>query len=211
MTQSTTTATERGMPLHQLRLRRLHALVARHARTKWGRSYIESQLAEDAKSQCSCCPRFAGIVEESGDNAVIVADTQAALAAEMAAMFTSEITIRPVELVDLDTEQRQAAICDATVRFASEPSTEPERVKSGAQESSKREVLAKLLEAAREVVNCAGWDDLMQRWTFEGKELYDPDGVAAEALLSLSDCVNHFAALSELAEGEQEGVIDDLA
>jgi hypothetical protein len=114
----TTTATQRGMPPYQLRLRRLHALVAREAPTDWGRSYIVSQLAQDAESPGSCCPRFAGVVEESGDQAVIVADTPAEVAGEMAAMLTSEIPIRPIELVDLDTEQRRPAICDATVRFA---------------------------------------------------------------------------------------------
>jgi hypothetical protein len=114
----TTTAKDSAMPPHQQRLRRLHALVAHHAATDWGRSYIVSQLAQDAESPGSCCPRFAGIIEESGDQAVIVADTQAQLASEMAGLLTSEIPIRPIGLVDLDTEQRQAAICDATVRFA---------------------------------------------------------------------------------------------
>jgi len=106
------------------RLRRLQALVARRADTNWGASHIEDELTKDPDSPDASCPRFAGIVEESGDEAVILADTEAQLACEMAARLTAEIPIRPVELVDLDTGQQRPALCEATVRFAPTDSTE---------------------------------------------------------------------------------------
>jgi hypothetical protein len=95
---------------HVQRLRCLHALIASRVFCYWGRSYIEDELAR--------CPRFAGIVEESGDEAVILAESKSELADRMAALFTSEIPIRPIEMVDLDTGQHRAAICEATIHFA---------------------------------------------------------------------------------------------
>jgi hypothetical protein len=106
------------MSSHTQRLRRLHTLVASRASTDWGHSYIEDELAQDPESPDARCPRFAGIVEESGEEAVILADTETDLAGDMAALFTNEIPIRPIEMVDLDTDQHRAAICEATVRFA---------------------------------------------------------------------------------------------
>jgi hypothetical protein len=106
------------MSSHTQPLRRLHTLVASRAPTDWGHSYIEDELAQDPESPNARCPRFAGIVEESGDEAVILAETETELAGDMAALFTNEIPIRPIEMVDLDTDQHRAAICEATVRFA---------------------------------------------------------------------------------------------
>ncbi|MGA2163342.1 MAG: hypothetical protein ABSH36_02605 [Solirubrobacteraceae bacterium] len=100
------------------RLRCLHELLARRAYTDWGRSYVEEDLARDPDAPGAWCPRFAGIVEESGDEAVLLAETEAQLAADMADLLNSEIPIRPVELVDLDTERHRAAVYEATVRFA---------------------------------------------------------------------------------------------
>ncbi len=107
------------------RLRRLHALVARRAHTDWGQSHIEDELAQDPDCADARCPRFAGIIEESGDEAVILAETEAQLAGDMAARLTAEIPIRPIELVDLDTQQHRPAFCEATVRFAPAPANEP--------------------------------------------------------------------------------------
>ena len=101
------------------RLRKLHELVARRANTHWGASHIEDELAQTPDSPGAHCPRFAGIVEESGDESVLLDDTEADLARDMAWRFISEIPIRPVELVDLDTGQCRTAVCEATVRFLS--------------------------------------------------------------------------------------------
>lgn len=110
-------AHESGNPA--ARLRRLKALVAQRADTDWGQETIEDELAQDPDSPEARCPRFAGIVEESGDQAVIVAETEEELAEDMAGRLTSEIPIRPIELIDLDTDQQRLAFCEATVRFAS--------------------------------------------------------------------------------------------
>jgi hypothetical protein len=103
--------------IHAQRLRRLHALVAEQAPTEWGRSYVENHLAQPLNWRHAYCARFAGIVEESGDQAVILGATESDLAVEMAGLLTNDIPIRPVELIDLDTGQRRLAICEATVHF----------------------------------------------------------------------------------------------
>lgn len=115
------------------RLRRLKALVAKRTPSDWGQSHVAVELAQDPDSPSARCPRFAGIVEESGDEAVILADTEADLAYEMAARFTSDIPIRPIELIDLDTEQHRLAICEATVRFAQPAPADPSRPTGGSQ------------------------------------------------------------------------------
>lgn len=121
------------MSPHARRLVALHSLLTSRAPTDWGRSYIEDELAQDPESPDARCPRLAGIVEESGDQAVLLAETESELAADMAALFTNEIPIRPIEMVDLDTDQRRAAICDATVRFApaDDRRTEPKALAAG--------------------------------------------------------------------------------
>jgi hypothetical protein len=107
------------------RLQRLRSLVARRAQSEWGRSHVEDELAQTPDSPRARCPRFAGIIEESGDGAVILAETEEELALDMAERLTSEIPIRPIELVDLDTDDHRDAICEATVRFAQPPSYPP--------------------------------------------------------------------------------------
>jgi hypothetical protein len=110
-------STKPGHQLYTPRLRRLHALVSEQAPTEWGRSYIEDDLVQRAEMRHGYCPRFAGIVEESGEQAVILAASEADLAVEMAGMFTRATPLRPVELVDLDTGTRRLAVCDAAVHF----------------------------------------------------------------------------------------------
>ncbi len=110
---------------HAGRLRHLKALVAQRADTDWGQEAVQLELGQDPDSPDARCPRFAGILEESGDRAVILAETEEELAEEMAARLTSEIPIRPIELVDLDTHQQRLAFCNATVRFTS-PEPRPE-------------------------------------------------------------------------------------
>ena len=122
------TFTDRRSPMHQhttdqtgsaaQRLRRLKALVAQRTSTEWGEKEIGHELAQDPDSPDATCPRFAGVIDESGDEAVILAATEDELACDMAGRLTSEIPIRPIELVDLDTQQHRLAFCEATVRFA---------------------------------------------------------------------------------------------
>ena len=100
------------------RLRRLKALVVQRADTDWGQKDIEHELAQDPDSTNATCPRLAGIIEESGDQAVILADSEELLALDMAGRLASEIPVRPIELIDLDTQQHRLAFCEATVRFA---------------------------------------------------------------------------------------------
>lgn len=126
VSKPTPASTDWRSPMHQhttnqtaaQRLRRLKALVTERANTEWGREEIEDELAQDPDSPDATCPRFAGIIEESCENAVILADTQEELAFDMARRLTSEIPISPIELVDLDTQQHRLALCEATVRFA---------------------------------------------------------------------------------------------
>lgn len=106
-----------GERIHAQRLRRLHILVAKEAPTEWGRSYIEDWFTQDPGASDVRCPRFAGIVEESSEQAVILARTEGELASDMAGKLESEIPIRPTELVDLDTGQRRLAVCNVRVHF----------------------------------------------------------------------------------------------
>lgn len=99
------------------RLRNLKALVLRCTDSDWGREDIADVLAQDPGSSEATCPRFAGIVEESGDRAVILAETEAELAQDMAGRLTNEIPIRPTELVDLDTCRQALAFCEVSVHF----------------------------------------------------------------------------------------------
>jgi soluble lytic murein transglycosylase-like protein len=119
--QEATHATEPRTRVRQPRCALASSESARRATldTDWGQETIEDELAQDPDSPEARCPRFAGIVEESGDQAVIVAETEEELAEDMAARLTSEIPIRPIELIDLDTDQQWLAFCEATVRFAS--------------------------------------------------------------------------------------------
>ncbi len=107
------------------RLRRLKTLVAQRTSTEWGEKEIGHELAQDPDSPDATCPRFAGIIDESGEEALIIADTEEELAFDMAGRLTSEIPIRPIELGDLDTQQHRLAFCEATVRFAPVPVDHP--------------------------------------------------------------------------------------
>jgi hypothetical protein len=101
-----------------LRLERLRDLLARRARSDWGKSYIDETLAQDPPAPHARCPRYAGILEESGEESVILADTVQQLAREMGSLADAEIPILPVELVDLDTGEQRLAYRHTTVRFA---------------------------------------------------------------------------------------------
>jgi hypothetical protein len=94
-----------------LRLRRLQALVDRRADPTWGREEINRVLEQ------ATCPRYAGIIAESGDECVVVAETADELADEMAAHADSEIPIVPVELIDLDTGESRIACRTTRVSF----------------------------------------------------------------------------------------------
>lgn len=99
---------------HARRLRRLRALALKEAPENWAR--IEPYLTRSDWR----CPRFAGIVEESGERRVILADSEYQLAAAMELMLNDEIPIgqtTPMALVDLDTDEHRAAICDVSVQF----------------------------------------------------------------------------------------------
>lgn len=100
-----------------LRLQRLRDLVARRARSDWGTSHIEETLAQDPHSPHARCPRYAGILEESGEESVILADTVRQLAREMGPFADAEIPILPVELIDLDTGEQRLACRTTTVTF----------------------------------------------------------------------------------------------
>jgi hypothetical protein len=100
-----------------LRLKRLRELVAHRADSHWGRSYIEETLSQDPQAPHTRCPRYAGILEESGDESVILAETTEKLASEMGAFADAEIPILPVELIDLDTGARRPAHRQTTVTF----------------------------------------------------------------------------------------------
>ena len=100
-----------------VRLERLREIVARRANDEWGRSHVKHLLDQVPGASNVTCPRYAGIVEESGDESVIVADSAAELALEMASLADCEIPIVPVELVDLDTTETQLAVRNTSVRF----------------------------------------------------------------------------------------------
>jgi hypothetical protein len=100
-----------------LRMQRLRDLVARRARSDWGKSHIEETLAQDPRSPHARCPRYAGILEESGEESVILAETVQQLAREMGSLADAEIPILPVELIDLDTGEQRLAHRHTTVGF----------------------------------------------------------------------------------------------
>jgi hypothetical protein len=107
------------------RLQRLRELIEQEANSDWGRSYVRELLDQDPDSPDAHCSRFAGLVEESGEYAIVVAETIADLAYEMAARVTNEIPISAIEMIDLDTQERHKAETEATVHFigAAQPDT----------------------------------------------------------------------------------------
>ena len=100
-----------------LRMQRLRDLVAHRARSDWGKSHIEETLAQDPHSPHARCPRYAGVLEESGEGSVILAETVQQLAGEMGSLADAEIPILAVELIDLDTGERRLAHRHTTVGF----------------------------------------------------------------------------------------------
>jgi hypothetical protein len=99
------------------RLQRLRELIALQSDADWARSYVEEILDQDPDSPDSRCARFAGLVEESGDRAIVVAETIEELANEMAALVTNEIPMSAIEMIDLDTQERRQAHTTAAVNF----------------------------------------------------------------------------------------------
>jgi hypothetical protein len=99
------------------RLQRLGELVELQADSDWGRSYVQEILDQDPDATDLQCPRFAGLVEESGDGAIVLAETIADLADEMAARVTNEIPMSAIEMIDLDTQEHRQAYTEATVHF----------------------------------------------------------------------------------------------
>jgi hypothetical protein len=108
-----------------LRMQRLRGLVARRARSDWGKSHIEETLAQDPRSPHARCPRYAGILGESGEESVILAETVQQLAREMGSLADAEIPILPVELIDLDTGEQRLAHRHTTVGFVGSPVERP--------------------------------------------------------------------------------------
>jgi hypothetical protein len=100
-----------------LRLQRLHELIARRADRHWGRSHIEETLTQDPQAPHTRCPGYAGILQESGEELVILAETPRQLADQMGALADAEIPIIPIELIDLDTGDRRLAYRQTTVKF----------------------------------------------------------------------------------------------
>ena len=99
------------------RLQRLRELIALQSDPDWAPSYVQEILAQDLDATDSHCPRFAGLVEESGDGAIVVAETIADLAYEMAARVTNDIPMSAIEMIDLDTQEHRQAYTEATVHF----------------------------------------------------------------------------------------------
>lgn len=114
-----------GPAIIRPRLQRLRELVELQADSDWGRSYVKEILDQDPDAADSHCPRFAGLVEESGEYALVVAETIADLAYDMAARVTNEIPISAIEMIDLDTQEHRPAVTEATVHFtgAGQPDT----------------------------------------------------------------------------------------
>jgi hypothetical protein len=100
-----------------LRMQRLRDLVAHRARSDWGKSHIEETLAQDPHSPHARCPRYAGVLEESGEGSVILAETVQQLAREMGSLADAEIPMIPVALIDLDTCEQRLAHRHTTVGF----------------------------------------------------------------------------------------------
>jgi hypothetical protein len=99
------------------RLRNLRELVETRADSHWGREEIDAVLDQDPAGADAKCPRYAGVLEESRDECVILADTPEELAADMQTRADNDIPIVPVELVDLDTGATRLADRETTVRF----------------------------------------------------------------------------------------------
>ena len=148
------------------RLRRLKALDAQRATTEWGEKEIGYELAQDPDSPDATCPRFAGVIEESGEEAVVLAKSEEELAFDMAGRLTSEIPISPVELVDLDTQQHRLAVSEATVRFAPVPADDP-----GADHEKRSD--RKAMTNTPDKTQPSDQNDTATRVT--GQELRDPD------------------------------------
>jgi hypothetical protein len=106
-----------GPAIIRQRLQRLRELIELEADSDWGRSYVQEILDQDPDAADSHCPRFAGVVEESGEYALLVAETIADLAYDMAARVTNEIPISAIEMIDLDTQEHLPAVTEATVHF----------------------------------------------------------------------------------------------
>jgi|ERR1039458_8027960 hypothetical protein len=99
------------------RLQRLRELIALQSDPDWAPSYVQEILDQDSDGPDPLCPRFAGLVEESGDCAIVVAETVEELAAEMAALVINEIPMSAIEMLDLDTQEHRQAYTEATVHF----------------------------------------------------------------------------------------------
>jgi hypothetical protein len=54
------------------RLERLRELIALHANSAWGRSYVREILYQEPDAADLHCPRFAGLIGESGQGAIVV-------------------------------------------------------------------------------------------------------------------------------------------
>jgi hypothetical protein len=99
------------------RLERLRALVSQRRLDDWGRIHIQDVLHQDAAAGHPTCPRYAGVLEESGDQCLILADSLEALAHEMSAKADCEIPLIPVESIDLDTGETRTACRNTSVSF----------------------------------------------------------------------------------------------
>jgi hypothetical protein len=114
-----------GTTVTRIRLQRLRELIALQSDPDWAPSYVREILDQDPDGPDPHCPRFAGLVEESGDGAIVVAETIAELADEVAARVTSDIPMSAIEMIDLDTQEHRQAHTTATVAFIvpGQPST----------------------------------------------------------------------------------------
>ncbi len=100
------------------RLQRLKALVARRIPSAWGTGHIEKILAQDPCEPHTRCSRYAGILEESGDQTVILAETVEQLARDMGALADADFPLVPIELIDLDSCEQRLACRSTNVTFA---------------------------------------------------------------------------------------------
>lgn len=121
-------STPKAAPAQQTRrrLERLRDLVERRADPHWGIDEIRAILPRDPADPATRCPRYAGVVAESGDERILVGEDPGELAGEMASLAASETPISPVELIDLDTGESHAAILETAVWFdGDEPPAPP--------------------------------------------------------------------------------------
>ncbi len=99
------------------RLTRLRALVDDRAIDEYGCREIADLLTSPGRLVARPCPRYAGILLESGDPYVVVADTLDGLAGDIAGHVVGEVPLSPDTAIDLDTGDERDIHLDVRVAF----------------------------------------------------------------------------------------------